>query len=82
MLSRKQSQIYCFCFNKSLFIPQFKGFVPINFTRFKTQILNMNDFEQFNERKRYTWVLDFFLTHAPTLEVLGLLHLVTRFSGN
>jgi len=42
----------------------------------------MNDFEQFNERKRYTWVLDFFLTHAPTLEVLGLLHLVTRFSGN
>ena len=56
VLSPKLSQIYSFCFNKSLFDTQFSGFIPIDFTKFKRQMVNMNDFEQLVARKRYTYL--------------------------
>ncbi len=56
VLSPKLSQIYSFCFNKSLFDTQFSGFIHIDFTKFKRQMVNMNDFEQLVARKRYTYL--------------------------
>jgi len=51
MLVQKLPQVYSFCFNKSLFLPQFKGLIASYLARFKTQLVIVIEFEQFNARK-------------------------------
>ncbi len=50
MLVQKLPQVYSFCFNKSLFLTQFKGLIASYLARFKTQLVIMIEFEQFNAR--------------------------------
>jgi hypothetical protein len=50
MLVQKPPQVYSFCFNKSLFPPQFKGLIASYLARFKTQLAIVIEFEQFNAR--------------------------------
>jgi hypothetical protein len=50
MLVQKLLRIYSYCFNNSLFLPQFKGLFASYLARFKTQLVRMIEFEQFNAR--------------------------------